>query len=391
MYKKRLLNRRHALKLGLATLAGMGACVKGKSLDLGQQAQVLDYSERDFAVVGESPLKERAAAKGLIYGSSASMRNLPTDAEFTASFVKECGMVVPGFEFRWYVLRPSPDNFNFKHSDWMVEWAKTHNMLLRGHTLVWNQSMPKWFQSKVNRQNAEQVMVDHITKVVGQYAGQIHSWDVVNEAVNPKSGRSDSLLNSFWLQLLGPDYIELAFRAAAEADPEALLVYNDAWMNTDTKHGETVRFNVLKLLERLKSKGTPIHALGMQAHIWGKDKKPLNPKKIRAFLREVADLGLKIMVTELDVLDRHLPKDIEVRDRIVAQAYEDYLSAVLDEPAVIAVITWGLSDRYTWRSKPKFGARTDGATVRPLPLDDQMNRKLAWNAMARAFDNAPKR
>ena len=100
-------------------------------------------------------------------------------------------------------------------------------------------------------------------------------------------------------------------------------------------------------------------------------------------------MGLKILITEMDVTDQKLPKDINERDRIVAGMYEDYLSAVLDEPAVIAVLTWGLSDRYSWLSSYK--PRPDKAPVRPLPFDAQMQRKLAWNAIARAFDKAPKR
>ena len=102
-------------------------------------------------------------------------------------------------------------------------------------------------------------------------------------------------------------------------------------------------------------------------------------------MRNVASLGLKIMITEMDVTDQKLPKDIDTRDRIVAGIYEDYLAVVLDEPAVNAVLTWGLSDRYTWLSSYK--SRKDRALVRPLPLDAQLKRKLAWNAIARAVDN----
>jgi endo-1,4-beta-xylanase len=100
-------------------------------------------------------------------------------------------------------------------------------------------------------------------------------------------------------------------------------------------------------------------------------------------------MELKIMITEMDVADKKLPGDVKVRDRMVAGVYEDYLSTVLDEQAVIAVITWGLSDRYSYvsESQPRF----DRAPVRPLPLDAQMQPKLSWNAIARAFDHAPKR
>ncbi len=102
-------------------------------------------------------------------------------------------------------------------------------------------------------------------------------------------------------------------------------------------------------------------------------------------MHNVASLGLKIMITEMDVTDQKLPKDIDTRDRIVAGIYEDYLAVALDEPALTAVLTWGLSDRYTWLSGYK--SRKDHALVRPLPLDAQLKRKLAWNAIARAVDN----
>jgi endo-1,4-beta-xylanase len=110
---------------------------------------------------------------------------------------------------------------------------------------------------------------------------------------------------------------------------------------------------------------------------------------LKAFLRDIASLGLKIMITELDVIDQKLPLDINVRDRIVARVYEDYLSVALDEPAMIALVTWGLSDRYTWLSW--FRPRYDGSQVRPLPLDANLRPKLAWTAIARALDKAPMR
>ena len=92
------------------------------------------------------------------------------------------------------------------------------------------------------------------------------------------------------------------------------------------------------------------------------------------------------MITELDITDKNLSVDTTVCDRIIARAYEDYLNAVLEEPAVIAVLTWGLSDKYTWLSE--FQPRSDGVPVRPLLLDSDMNRKLSWNAVASAFDKS---
>lgn len=385
-----LLTRRRSLYLALGTLASLGACAQSQRNDRINQARAIDNSAIDFVATGETVLKELAAAKGLIYGAAVKNSEL-NNARFAASVIQECGMVIPKWEFRWNWLNPQPNEFNFSQTDLMVQWAKAHGLLLRGHALVYHQSMPQWFRERINRQNIEQILLDYIDTVARHYAGQLHSWDVVNETVFPQHDNPYGLRNTKWLRLLGIDGFDLVFRAAAAADPTALLVLNDNRMDTSTEEGEAKRTAILKLLEKLKSQGTPIHALGMQSHIWARDTVPLDSAKIRAFLGEVAQLGLKIMVTELDVHDRHLPKDIAVRDRIIADVYEDYLAAVLDEPAVIAVNTWGLSDRYTWLAHPQRGARDDGAPIRPLPLDEQFDRKPAWYAIAKAFNNAPKR
>jgi endo-1,4-beta-xylanase len=387
MRQQKLLTRRRTLYLGLGTLAGIGALTTGKFINNFQQKQVLANQHRTFNVVGTTPLKERAARKGLIYGADCGTLDLQSAPELQTVLVQECAMLVTGF-LKWDMLRPTADNFNFTRGDWYVKFAEQHRLLLRGHTLVWHDALPRWFKETVNQQNAQQFLQQHIEKVVGHYTGKMHSWDVVNEAINVEDGLSNGFRKSPWLDLLGADYIDNAFRLAAQVDPKALLVYNDYGLEYDTPEDEAKRNAVLKLLERLKSKGTPVHAFGMQSHLLG-DETRFNPEKLRTFFRNVASLGLKILITEMDVIDKKLSSDITVRDRIIAGVYEDYLSAALDEKAVIAVISWGLSDRYTWLST--FQPRTDKASVRPLPFDDQMQRKLAWNAIARAFDNAPKR
>jgi endo-1,4-beta-xylanase len=394
------LNRRHLLRLSLGALTSILSIVlsivlAGKSTFSSRQRRIFDDPNRDFSVTERSALKERAMAKGLIYGAAVRYDQLFSDHEFAARLVQESNMLVPEWELKWFagnaLLRPNHNEFDFTAADGMADFAKAHNLLFRGHALIWHESLPGWFQEFVNHQNAHQILINHIEKVVSHYAGRIHSWDVVNEAIayDPrKSQRADSLRLTPWLKFLGPDYIDLAFRTAAAADPEALLVYNDFGMDYDTARDEAKRTAVLKLLKHSKSRGTPIHALGIQAHLQG-DSADFNPHKLQRFLRDVAALDLKILITELDVVDKKLPPAIEVRDRIVASAYEDYLSVVLNEPAVIAVITWGLSDRYTYLSE--FLPRSDGKPVRPLPLDINLKRKLAWNAMARAFNHAPKR
>jgi endo-1,4-beta-xylanase len=388
--KNRRLTGRRAFLLGLGASAATGACsTASKSRQLNNNAQAMSDAHRDFAVIGDAPLRERAAAKNLIYGAATGLHLISSNSAFAENFAKECAILVPENALKFGSLRPNPTSFDFAEGDALLSFARTHNMLFRGHTLTWGYDFDssEWLRNRVNRQNAEQVLVNHIKTVVGHYAGEVHSWDVVNEAINPSHGQAYGLAKTRWLELIGSDYIDLAFRTAAKADPQALLVYNGDLLEHDTPEAEARRVATLNLLTGLKSRGTPVQALGMQAHLWANQ--PINLHKLKTFLRDVAGLGLKILITELDVVDKNLPLDIKVRDRMVAGLYEDYLSVVLEEPAVIAVVTWGLSDRYTWYSQ--FHPREDKAPVRPLPLDAQLKRKLTWNAIARAFDKAPSR
>lgn len=392
MSQYNFLTRRLLFKFGLGALVGFGTVSTAKSILLNRRLQALDNPHRDFTVTEHCSLKECARKKGLIYGGSARYEQLIEDRQFAEQFIQESGILVPEWELKWSagnkLLRPGPDEFDFSAADGMADFASKNNLLFRGHTLIWHESLPKWFQEVVNYDNAKQIMEHHIKTVVGRYAGRMHSWDVVNEAIayDPiKSKRADRLRETPWLKFLGPDYIDLAFRIAAAADPKAMLVYNDFGVDYGDTMSRVKRQAILDLLKSLKEKGTPVHALGIQAHLKG-DSNYFYPKSLRQFLREVAKLDLKILITEMDVIDKKLPAAIDVRDRIVAGAYEDYLAVVLDEPAVIAVITWGLSDRYTYLSE--YHPRTDGKSVRPLPLDTTLKHKLAWNAIARSLNHS---
>ncbi len=386
-----LLSRRQTLKIGISAVTFVGILLWGKLKVLSYLIYTFNNinktqtnEKRTFKIVGKIPLKHRAKLRGLIYGAypQADRQNFDADPPLKSLFVREFDLIVAGLY--WDKLRPTATTFNFTESDYFTKFATKHKLLLRGHPLVWHSAVPGWFGETLNRQNAKQIMTNHIQTVVARYAGKMHSWDVVNEAISLKDGRADGLRNSLWLESLGPDYIEMAFRIAARSDPKAKLVYNE----TDLEYDEAHQVSVLKLLEKLKSKGTPIYALGIQSHLWG-NRNDFNPRKFRQFIRSVSNLGLKIMITELDVVDRDLPMDIAVRDRIVAATYEDYLSAVLAEKSVVAVINWGFTDRHNWVSS--FLPRKDGAPARPLPFNADLQPKLAWNAISRALDRAPKR
>jgi len=337
--------------------------------------------------VNSTPLKTLAERKGLRYGCEATVRELGDD-QLSKLVASQCDLLVPGLALKWEALRPTPETYDFKNADWTYRFTEGHGMKLHGHTLVWHLALPKWFNSYATPKNAKQLMLSHINTVVSRYAGRTHSWDVINEAMLPSDKRSDGLRIVPWLELVGPDYIEMAFRAAAEADPQALLVWNENWLEEDTVGAEHKRAYFLQNLKRLRSRGVPIHAIGLQSHLKA-DHTNIGGPQFKQFLDRVSDLGLKILVTELDVADSSLPNDIATRDQAIADIYYQYLNAVLSQKAVIAVLTWGLSDKYTWIADKN--PRSDGAPVRPLPFDENMNPTAAWSSMARAFENAPSR
>jgi endo-1,4-beta-xylanase len=260
-------------------------------------------------------------------------------------------------------------------------------MLFRGHTLVWEAALPSWFASAVNARNAKSLLTEHISTVVTHYAGKMHSWDVVNEAFQIEDGRPDGLKTTPWLRFIGPDYIEAAFHAAHEADPAAALYYNENWLEPETDACERKRRAVLTFLKGMKKKGVPIHGLGIQSHLFAEAN--VTGPNFRRFLDEVADLGLAIAVSELDVRDKNLPGNPETRDRLVAEQYYKYLSFVLKCKAVKTVLTWGLSDRYTWIARSQ--GRADGLPVRPLPYDANLEPLEARWAVQRAMEQAPAR
>jgi endo-1,4-beta-xylanase len=268
-----------------------------------------------------------------------------------------------------------------------LAFSSKNGMKFRGHTLVWDGDLPPWFNSYTNAGNAAPMMLDHISTVVRHYAGRVASWDVVNEGVGIEDGRADGLRMTPWLRLIGPEYIAMAFHAVHEADPNAVLVYNESWLEPEDRSTETRRRAVLTLLTNLRKRGVPVHALGVQSHIFA-ETRACGPNFER-FLEEISDLGLAILVTEMDVRDQHLPGEIGVRDRMVAQQYYDYLSFMLRFKSVKTVVTWGLTDRYTWIGG--HNPRTDGQSVRPLPYDEDLKPTLARSAMQLAFEQASRR
>jgi endo-1,4-beta-xylanase len=340
----------------------------------------------DPALVALPALRAAAGKSGRRFGAAVTPAALG-DPAYAALIAAQCAVIVPENALKWSHLRPTPDSYDFAAADAALAFATAHGQQLRGHTLIWHEQLPDWFPAVATPTNARTMMVEHIRRVVGRYAGRIPSWDVVNEAIGPAGGPADGLRDTPWRRLVGDDYVALAFRTAAAADPAATLMINEYGIEGDTPKHEAKRRALLALLRHLKEQEVPVHALGLQSHLAG------GPGRryagLRPFLAEAAGLGLRILVTELDVEDRDLPADIAQRDTLVAAIYRDYLAIVLGEPAVEAVLTWGLSDRQSWLRN--FAPRPDGLDVRTLPFDAALRPKPAFWAMLEAFGDATPR
>jgi endo-1,4-beta-xylanase len=334
-------------------------------------------------------LKQLAGEKGLLFGSSLALKYCAQSAVYQQLFLAQCDIATPELHMKWNSLSSQPGVYDFSAADKLVAFCSTSHIKVRGHTLVWHDALPAWVTAQLTPETGQAMMTGHIRTVAGHFAGKLYSWDVVNEVLDPGSHRSDGLRLSPWLQNCGANYIEQAFRAAAAADPNALLVWNETYLEVSNGFGYAKRAAMLSLLDGMRTRGVPIHGIGLEAHLRGDQAAVLGDKSYEDFLGQLASRGLKIFVTELDVQDLTLPADVIVRDRAVADIYSRFLSATLRQPAVKGIVTWGLADCFTWLAG--YRPRKDGLPVRPLPFDASCQPKAAYYAIAETLQAAPRR
>ncbi len=219
-----------------------------------------------------------------------SGRDQQSDAIIKAQF----DTISPENVLKWEIVHPQPGTYDFSLADQYVEFGEKNHMFIIGHNLVWHAQVPKWvFEDKdgksVTRDELLARMRDHINTVVGRYKGRINGWDVVNEALN----EDGTLRQSPWMKIIGEDYLEKAFEYAHDADPKAELYYNDYNLENEAK-----RKGAIELVKKLKAKGVTITGVGVQEHVsldWP------SPQQVEATITELGDLGVKVMITELDV------------------------------------------------------------------------------------------
>jgi endo-1,4-beta-xylanase len=299
-------------------------------------------------------------------------------------------------DMKWQSLHPEPERYQFDAADAYIEFANKHKMEVIGHTLVWHSQTPRWvFEGADGKPATKEELLkrmrDHIQTVVGRYKGKVKGWDVVNEALS--DGGDDILRDSPWRRIIGDDFLDYAFRYAKEADPKAELYYNDYSLENERK-----RANAVKLLKGMLERKVPIDGVGTQSHF------QLNYPDLNAIektIKDFSDLGLKVMVTELDVdvlpsrgqagnadISRReqgdsatnpyttgLPDDMQEK---LAKRYADIFGIYLrHEKAITRVTFWGLDDGQTWLN----GFPIRGRTNHPLLFDRELKAKPAFFAV----------
>jgi len=285
-------------------------------------------------------------------------------------------------------IHPEEGKYNFELADQFIEFAQQHEMYTVGHCLVWHSQTPRWFftdsaGNQVSRELLIERMKDHISTVAGRYKGKVHVWDVVNEAFEDDG----SWRKTKFYEIIGEDYIELAFRFANEADPDAELIYNDYSMFHSGR-----RDAVVNLVNSLKEKGIRIDGVGMQAH-YGMDYPDLGDfeESILAF----GNAGVDVHITEMDISVLPSPwsnAGAEISDRaeyrekmnpypgglpdsvdaVMNQRWMDFFEIFLKHEDIIKrVTTWGVSDMYSWKNNYPILGRTNY----PLLFDREFKPK----------------
>jgi endo-1,4-beta-xylanase len=302
-----------------------------------------------------------------------------TEKAYASILAREFNMVEPEDALKWRALRPDKPTFDFRAGDEVVHFAQANNMKVRGHCLVWGRDNPDWLvQGHFNSRQLSRLLHEHIKKVMKHYAGQVFAWDVINEALDENGSVHDSL----WYNEpgIGPSmnataYIAQVFRWAHEADPHALLFYNEAEGERLNRKSDAI----YAMVRDFKQRGIPIDGVGLQMHI------PTIDVNVAAMTAEISEnmarlarLGIQVQITELDV---SVPIDSNGRAQpadLLRQAdiYRHIVRACLDNPACTAIQSWGFTDKYSW-----IGSHSRGARGQALFFNRDYEPKPAYTAV----------
>jgi endo-1,4-beta-xylanase len=325
--------------------------------------------------VAPSASLRQAADEAHLLVSAAVRPSMLSENAYSATLAREFNMVEAEDAMKWWTVRREEGSFDFREGDHVVSFAQAHGMKVRGHCLVWDHNNPEWLvQGHLTPAEMSRLLQTHITTVMRHYAGKVFAWDVVNEAMD-EGGR---FKNSPWynqpgigLAEKGSAYIEQAFRWAHEADPQALLFYNEAEGEGLNRKSDSI----YAMVKDFKRRGVPIDGVGLQMHIPDLD---VDTAAVAANIARLTALGVQVHITELDV---SLPVDasgIAGHDDLVRQAevYRGVVRACLQNPGCTAIQTWGFTDKYSW-----IGSHSHGTRGAALLFDRAYTPKAAYDAV----------
>ena len=318
---------------------------------------------------GIPTLRQLAEKAGILIGfaSANNFWSLPDSEKYIEIAKREFNILTPENQMKWDSIHPRPDSYNFDDADKHVKFALDNDMVVHGHTLVWHNQLPTWLTTrKWKKEELENVLEEHIKTVVKHYKGKVMIWDVVNEALNDDG----TFRRSIWYNVMGSEYIEKAFLWAREADPDAILIYNDYGIETINLKSDAL----YNLVSKLKENGIPIDGIGFQMHI------TMNGIDYESFaknLERFATLDLKLYITEMDVRIQGKPTVENLLRQ--AEVYKNVLQKCLEQPAVKAIQFWGFTDKYSWI--PHFFPGSGSALI----FDENYNPKPAYYALKEAL------
>jgi endo-1,4-beta-xylanase len=342
--------------------------------------------EQDCALPGaDCSLAETARQAGVFVGAAIASPDLSAEQ---ATIPRDFNSITAENAMKWGELAPTVGNYDFADADAIADFAASAGVRLRGHTLLWKHQLPADLEDTVeaatdSAAKLRELIDEHLSMVVPRYRDVVAVWDVVNEPLHEFTGDLD--LNIFG-RTLGETYIDEAFRRVHELDPDARLVLNEFFLT----YGIGTRFEgktrgFLDLVERLLDRGVPVHGVGVQAHFNGlvPDLIPLPTREeFEGFLRELADLGVFVELTELDVSINYFRGDPDPFAR-QAEFYDEVVEACMAVPRCTAVTTWGIDDSRTWLDRWELSAQL--APHEPLLFDASLEPKPAYFAVRDAM------
>ncbi|KIY61658.1 glycoside hydrolase family 10 protein [Cylindrobasidium torrendii FP15055 ss-10] len=284
-------------------------------------------------------------AKGKEFWGSAADSGTIGIAENEAILASEFGQVTPENSMKWDATESTQNSFSFTGSDALVDWATTNNKQIRGHTLVWHSQLPSWVSAITDAAELTSVIQNHISNLAGRYAGQLYAWDVVNEIFN----EDGSLRSSVFSDVLGEDFVTIAFQAARAADPTAKLYIND--YNLDSANAKAQA--VADLVNKINANETLIDGIGTQSHLSAG-----GTSGVQAALELLASTGAEVAITELDIAGG------------AAADYTAVVDACLAVESCVSITSWGVSDVNSWR-----------ASTTPLLFDSSYQPKEAYTSV----------